>query len=71
MNSSMRRSLDATTGISRSSVQKCLLLFSVLAPEERREIICTEDRKDHEEEKAGRLELPLQKCSGSSGSDGF
>jgi hypothetical protein len=50
MNSSMQRSLDATMGISRSSVEKCLLLFSVLGPEERREIICTEDRKDHEEE---------------------
>jgi hypothetical protein len=38
----------------RSSVQKCLLFSSVLVPEEeRREIICTEDRKDHEEEKAG------------------
>jgi hypothetical protein len=29
------------------------LFSSVLVPEERREIICTEDRKDHEEETAG------------------
>jgi hypothetical protein len=28
-------------------------VFSVFVAEERREIICTEDRKDHEEETAG------------------
>jgi hypothetical protein len=33
------------------------LFSSVLVPEERRKIICAEDRKDHEEEAAGAWSL--------------